>query len=195
VSDARTPQGSASARTKGSEPFLQEAKEVNDRTIRIGEVLMQRGVLNPAQVKAILELQQQRHRPFGELAESMYGIDPTDIEQAWVDQYATLTRHIDVHREDFDAKALAHVERRQAWQFRVLPVRFDGPELMVATTSDNLCRALRFVTRCLSTPCYLVLTEARALGEALERYFPMGGMNAQAMLTRTPAPVALMSGR
>lgn len=164
---------------------------MNNRTIRIGEVLMQRGVLNPAQVKVILEQQQQRHRPFGELAESMYGVDPTDIEQAWVEQYATLTQHIDVAREEFDARALAQVERRQAWQFRVLPIRFDGPDLMVATTADNLCRALRFVTRCLATPCYIVLTEARSLGDALERYFPMGGMNAESVLARTPSPVAL----
>lgn len=166
---------------------------MNDRNVRIGEVLVRRGVLSPAQVGAILEQQERRHRPFGEIAESMYGVDPTDIEQAWVAQYATITRHIDVAGEEIDPRALAHVDRRQAWQFRVMPVRFDGPELMLATTGENLCRALRFATRCLTTPCYLVLTEVQSLGAALERHFPMGGMNAESMAHGAPSPLALGS--
>jgi hypothetical protein len=161
------------------------------RTVRIGEVLMQRGILNPAQVQAILDEQIRGHRPFGELAENMYGVDPADIEQAWVEQYVTLTKIIDPRHECPEPRALQQIERRQAWQFRVLPIRFDGPELMVATPPENLCRALRFVTRCLRTPCFLVLAEARLLGEALERHFPMAGLGAEAVTTPFPAQVAL----
>jgi hypothetical protein len=163
-------------------------------TLRIGEVLVQRGTLTPAQVQAILEQQAQRHRPFGELAENMYGIDPTDIEQAWVEQYARLTRPVDVLRERTDSRAMGIIDRRQAWQFRVLPLRFDGRELVVATTADNLCRALRFVTRCLAVPCYLVLTEAAALGAALERYFPLAGMTAGALGQKHLSASVLLAG-
>lgn len=168
---------------------------MSTRTIRIGEVLMKRGVLNASQVRAILERQQERHRPFGEIAESMYGVDPTDVEQAWMEQYASITRHVDLGSEHVEPEALKHIDRRQAWQFRVMPVRFDGSELMVATTSDNLCRALRFVTRCLTTPCYLVLTETRSLADALERHFPLAGLNAGEMLAkRASAPLVLSAG-
>ncbi len=163
------------------------------RTIRIGEVLVNRGTLSEAQVRAILEEQARSHRPFGELAENMYGVDPTDIEQAWVDQYATLTRHVDMGREKLDPRAVRAIERRQAWQFRVVPMRFDGQELMVATTPDNLCRALRFVTRCLAVPCYLVLTEAKMLGETLERFFPLPGMSASWLSQKHLNPMALLA--
>lgn len=161
------------------------------RNVRIGEVLVQRGVLKPAQVKAILEEQATRQRPFGELAESMYGVDPSDIEQAWVEQYVGLTQHIDFRKHTPDPEVLGLIDRRQAWQFRVMPVRFDGAELMVATTAENLCRALRFVSRCVAQPCYLVLTEAAMLGEALEKYFPMAGLTAKCVNTPTAPPVAL----
>ncbi|MDX2115647.1 MAG: hypothetical protein SFZ24_08520 [Planctomycetota bacterium] len=150
-------------------------------TVRIGEVLVQRGVLNAAQVAAILDAQSKTHRPFGEIAENMYGIDPTDIEQAWVQQYARLTAHVDVLEETADPRALGRIDRRQAWQFRLIPVRYDGRELMVATTPDNLCRALRFVTRCLGEPCYIVLTQPETLGAALEHHYPMPGMSADAV--------------
>ncbi len=163
-------------------------------TIRIGEVLMSRGTLTAGQVEVILEEQLRSQRPFGELAEHMFNIDPTDIEQAWMEQYAKLTRHVDVMKESKDVRAMQSIERRQAWQFRVVPLRFDGKELMVATTPDNLCRALRFVTRCLSVPCYIVLTEAKLLGEALERHFPLPGMTAAFVGQRELNPMVLLAG-
>lgn len=162
-------------------------------SVRIGEVLIQRGVLSRPQVDRVLEEQQLRHRPFGELAETLFGIDPTDIEHAWVEQYTRITRHIDVRKEKVDPEAMRLIDRRQAWQFRVLPLRFDGRELMVATTADNLCRALRFVSRCLTTPCYLVLTEAQSLGDALAHYFPLAGLTANDVGGHRPASLALMS--
>lgn len=163
------------------------------RTIRIGELLLKRGLLKQAQVNAILEAQASTHRPFGEIAENMYGIDPTDIESAWVEQYAAITQKVDVLREEFDPEALKKVDRRQAWQFRVLPVRFDGTELMVATTAENLCRALRFVTRCLNDPCYLVVTGPDKLGPALERHYPLPGMNSDFVRQPGMQPMALLS--
>lgn len=162
--------------------------------VRIGEVLVRRGTLTRAQADAVLEAQSRGHRPFGELAENMYGIDPTDIEQAWIEQYAGLTRHIDPDKEEIDPRALKSVDRRQAWQFRVFPVRFDGRELMLATTRENLCRALRFATRCIPLPCYLVLSDAVALGAALERYYPLPGMNKSSMQGGALDAVALLSG-
>ena len=168
---------------------------MSTRTIRIGEVLVQRGILNQSQVQAILEQQQQRHRPFGELAESMYAVDPTDIEQAWVEQYAALTRHIDVREVTCEPRALKAVERRQAWQFRVLPIRFDGAEVMVATSVENLTRALRFTSRCLGLPCFHVLTDATKLGEALARHFPLPGMSPGSVAEAQLSPLAILGDR
>ncbi len=161
-------------------------------SIRIGEVLIQRGVLSRQQVQRVLDEQSSRQRPFGELAENLYGVDPSDIEQAWVEQYASITRHVDVRTEPIDPEAQRLVDRRQAWQFRVLPLRFDGRELMIATTTENLCRALRFVSRCLTIPCYLVLTESKSLGDALAHYFPLAGLDAAAVTGPRLAPVALL---
>jgi hypothetical protein len=73
------------------------------------------------------------------------------------------------------------ITRRQAWQFRVLPVRFDGRELMLATTRSQLRRALRFANNVLGLPVFLVLSESRPLGEALCRHYPMPGMSATAI--------------
>jgi type IV pilus assembly protein PilB len=146
--------------------------------LRLGQVLVDTGVLTDSQARRVLAEQQRTGEPFGVLCERMFAVDPDAIEQAWALQYATLSRSIDPRREPIEDRALALVTRRQAWQFRVLPMRFDGDELMVATTQQHLRRALRFATAVLGVPVYIVLTEPRSLGEALCRHYPLPGMTA-----------------
>lgn len=146
--------------------------------LRLGHVLVDSGVLTEEQVRAVLEHQQECHRPFGVLCEELLGIEPKVIEDAWARQYAMTTRTIDPRYEVFDADVRDLITRRQAWQFRVLPIRFDDCELMVATTAKHLSRALRFVQNTLGVPTYLVLAEPLALGNALCLHYPLPGMTA-----------------
>lgn len=150
--------------------------------LRLGELLVEQGVLATAQVERILEAQQATGHPFGLLAEQMFGVDPTEVEAAWAHQYARLTRTIDPVLEHFDAEALRLVTRRQAWQFRVLPVRFDPVELMLATTRQHLRRALRFATNVVGVPVYMVMCDPDQLGAALCRHYPMAGMTPRSVV-------------
>lgn len=149
--------------------------------LRLGQVLVEQGVLTEAQVDHIIRCQQQCSRPFGLLCEELFHVPEDAIERAWAMQYASLTRTIDPATEPMDRSALELVTRRQAWQFRVLPIRFDGRELMLATTRTQLRRALRFANNVLGLPVYLVLANPRALGDALCRHYPMPGMTAQSV--------------
>ena len=146
-------------------------------SIRIGQVLVHQGILTNHQVDAILEAQGESARPFGLLAEELFDINPRDIENAWVHQYAEIAEHADLTTLAPTPEALAHIERRQAWQFAVLPLRLDANELVIATTTNTLARALRFISRCLTVPAYLVIAETDALGRALEQHYPMAALN------------------
>jgi hypothetical protein len=81
--------------------------------------------------------------------------------------------------EAIEPAALDLVTRRQAWQLRVLPMRFEDQELLIATTQRQLPRALRFVTGVLEFPAALVLASPLNLGEALCRHYPLPGMTPQ----------------
>jgi hypothetical protein len=144
--------------------------------LRLGQILVDSGVLTEQQVEQVLTHQEQSGRPFGVLCEELFGIEPKIIENAWAHQYAFTTRTIDPRYEVFDEQVRDLITRRQAWQFRVLPIRFDNRELMVATTAHHLPRALRFIQNSLGVPTYFVLADAQALGEALCRYYPLPGM-------------------
>ena len=160
--------------------------------IRLGEILIRQGVLTESQVNQILMTQRSSQRPFGLLAEQMFGLSPNAVERAWAEQYAAITEHIDVRIERKEADALAAVDRRQAWQFCVFPLRFENGELMLATLKKQLPRALRFASRCVNHPCYLVITERRMLGEALAEHYPMGGLGPDSLPEETTDARALV---
>ncbi|HWB18942.1 MAG TPA: hypothetical protein VG711_01480 [Phycisphaerales bacterium] len=144
--------------------------------LRLGQVLVEQGVLTEQQVDAVMAEQSQTGEPFGVLCEQLFDIDPSVIEEAWAEQYSTLTRRVRPEHETLDKRAMELVSRRQAWQFRVLPIRFDGNELMVATTREHLVRALRFATNVIRVPVYFVMCSEEELGNALSRHYPMPGM-------------------
>lgn len=145
--------------------------------VRLGDLLVRRGALTPAQRDEILAQQRGTGRPFGAIAEERFGICPRDVEQAWAEQYAADAPTVDPSSEQPDPSALQLLDRREAWQFRIVPLRFDGPELMLATSAENLPRALRFVGWRLNCACFFVVAEPDALQRALERHYPFAGTN------------------
>jgi hypothetical protein len=146
-------------------------------TLRLGELMVRRGLLSEHQVEKILEAQGRAARPFGELAEEMFDLHPADVERVWAEQYALRTPRIDPRTERIQKPALDLLSRRQAWQFKILPLRVEHGELCVCTTAENLPRALRFVYRRLEVPAYFVTADDAALEEALQKHYPMSGMS------------------
>ncbi len=156
--------------------------------MRLGDILVERGVLTESQRQRILEHQRIHPRPFGLLAEEMFGVSPRAVERAWASQYAALTEHVDVREADPAPEALEMIETRQAWQFGVLPLRIDCEELVIATTEDRLARALRFTGWRVPMVCRFVLCEEDDLFDTLPMHYPMAGLNADAMRTLRLAP-------
>lgn len=144
--------------------------------VRLGDLLVREGLLTEAQRDEILVEQRAGGGPFGLLAERMFGVGTQDVERCWSLQYAGLAEHVDPRTVEPQAAALSAISRRQAWQFGVLPLRFEGRELIACTTVEHLCRALRFVGWRVGPEVTFVLSDADALGEALSRHYPMGGM-------------------
>lgn len=156
--------------------------------VRLGEALVNQGMLTNEQVEQILDVQQNRARPFGVLAEEMFGVDPAAIESAWLDQLCTVSERVSLDGLNPTYDILDTLDRRQAWQFRVFPVRRDLSEVVLATTEKHLARAMRFAASGLSFPTYFVLTSPESLGSALERCYPIDGMHAGLMLQDLESP-------
>lgn len=143
------------------------------RGVKLGEILVEHGVLTPAQVRKVLSVKRRTGRPFGELAESLFGVAPGVVEEAWVTQYVQTVGITDLDKMRIDPACLGVINRRQAWQFHLLPISREGGELAVATDEPSLLRALLFTTRSLREPVFLLVATPLQLREHLMRYYPV----------------------
>lgn len=155
----------------------------NREGLRLGELLVEAGMITAPQREEILRVQAESGKPFGVLAERMFGVNPRAVERAWATQVSMLAPHTDPRDAMIDQAAVRLVSRRQAWQFRLLPMVFKQGELVVCTTKESLARAVSFACWKLSHRCTFVLAEPGALGAALVRHYPMGGMTSDCLIS------------
>jgi hypothetical protein len=149
--------------------------------IPIGQLLVEQGVLTRQQVDHILAVQKASHRPFGDLAERLYGIDPQAVEDAWVEQYVRTAGVVDLDAVRFDADCLRMINRRQAWQFHLLPAHRDDRKshLNVATDADHLIKAVNFASRRIDEAVYFLVADRQQLRDFLMKYYPVPAHIAQ----------------
>jgi hypothetical protein len=146
----------------------------HSQPIRIGEILVERGVLSEQQVFEVLQAQKQQRLPFGVLAERMFDVTIESIEEAWVDQYHRFTGTIDLDDQPFDDDALRLINRRQAWQFQILPIGFESSgELLVAASRTRLARAVTFAANHFESVVYFRIAESEQLRDFLRTHYPM----------------------
>jgi hypothetical protein len=142
-------------------------------------LLIEQGVLTSAQVQQILEAQKTSHRPFGDLAERLFNVDPRAVEDAWVEQYLRTTGVVDLDVVRIDTECLRLLNRRQAWQFHAMPTNRDSGDLGIATSKENLVRAVNFTSRKIDEPVYFLIAEREQLREFLMRHYPVPNFIAQ----------------
>lgn len=147
--------------------------------IQIGELLVEQGVLTRRQVEHILKVQKMSHRPFGDLAERLFGIDPKAVEDAWVEQYLRVAGVVDLEEQRIETECLRMLNRRQAWQFHMLPLNRDRETLSMATTPENLIRSVNFATRSLEEPVHFLIAERQQLRAFLMKHYPVPQFIAQ----------------
>jgi len=159
-------------------------------SIRLGELLVQQGAITAAQQEEILELQRDSRRPFGAIAEERFGIDPSQIEQAWAAQYAMIAQRINPVEFEIEPEALGLITKRQAWQFGFIPFEQIEGEIRVVAARETLARALRFVGWRIPELCTFAICDLAVLRRGLETHYPLPGADVELVdrfMKRKPA--------
>ena len=161
-----------------SDPVREAARGntgVLEDTIHIGQILIEQGTLSQQQVLEILHRQRVDGIPFGVLAEHMFDVTLASIEKAWADQYHRLTGTIDLAESSIDPQVLGLIDRRQAWQFEMMPLHYgeQDRELVMAATGRRLARAVTFAVNRLKPIVYFRVAQESQLRQMLQRYYPM----------------------
>lgn len=153
--------------------------------IRIGQILVERGILSEQQVFEILQVQKTEGTPFGVLAERLFEVSVESVEDAWIEQYCRNTGVIDLEDQEIDVAALKLINRRQAWQFEVLPLRYEPTgELLMAASRRRLARAVTFMANRIRPVVYFRIARSNQLRKFLAKHYPMPEVT-QELLRRT----------
>jgi len=154
---------------------------------RIGERLVQLGAISRTELKKAIAQQENTGQPLGAVCEELLGVDPRVVERAWAEQYAELVADLEPRLRAFDAECPGIVSRRQAWQFAVLPLRYENGALVVATLAERLAQARRFLSTLVPGAVILLVTDAASLARALQKHHPFPGMSADVLTRRRAA--------
>ena len=73
---------------------------------------------------------------------------------------------------EVDTECLRLLNRRQAWQFHLLPIGRKS-ELEMATTSEQLVRSVNFSSRSIDEPVHFLIAERQQLREVLMKHYPV----------------------
>ncbi len=152
--------------------------------VRLGEILVKQGLLSFAEVNQVLETQKSQGKPFGVLAERLFGLDPRAVESAWVTQYAQLAGEVDPEQFRIDPSCIRLVNRRQAWQFHIAPVAREDGEIVLLTDEKHLAKALRFAAATFKEPTFFRIVRSEQLQDFLMQHYPVPEFLAQFAATR-----------
>ncbi|MFW5681890.1 MAG: hypothetical protein ACOC1G_02695 [Phycisphaeraceae bacterium] len=137
----------------------------------IGQILVDRGVMRVEHVSAVLEKQRSDPRPFGRLAETMYGISVEEIAAALAVQMRHATSWVNLAHQSLDPRVLMLLSPAESWDNLVLPLRREDRQLVCATGAETLPEALTVLQRRIHEPFRLVFAEMHQLEQFIaERY-------------------------
>lgn len=137
----------------------------------IGQILVDRGVMRVDHVASVLDRQRSDTRPFGRLAETMFGVSVEEIAAALAEQHRHTTSWVNLAHQPLDPRVLSLIDAGEAWDNLVLPLRREERELVCATGAETLPEALTLLQRKVAEPFRIVFAEMHQLEQFIaERY-------------------------
>lgn len=142
----------------------------------IGQILEEQGVLTKSQVVRALEAQGNGEIPLGRIVEQLFGIQRSTVIEALAEQVAMRAPDASLANEQFDDQCLRMISPKEAWDSLILPIRWEGGELLCATTIETLPGAIEFLQRKLDCPFHFSIAEMRPLEEFIASLYSYEGV-------------------
>jgi len=148
-----------------------EANPKLPRNARVGDILVDAGLVSREEVEAAMAVQQDgRKKRIGELLIERGLINEAQLLSALATKFGM--RFVDLENQIPSLDALAGLPRELAAHLQVVPLQVRKGTLVVATAQPNdptIGDSLRFTT---NRPIELVVARSRQIAEAIERFYP-----------------------
>ena len=98
---------------------------------RIGDILIEQGLITPQQLKEALEIQKKGNKkPLGEILSEMGAIDREELYE--VLQYVFETEYVDLSNYVIDPEVISLISKKTALQLKLIPISKNNDELIIA---------------------------------------------------------------
>lgn len=146
----------------------------------IGQIMIARGLLNQEQVDHLLDHQTRDHRPFGQLAQGMYGVPEEAVCACLASQIIPECPRVKLCQEPSEPELLELLSPSEAWEHLVLPLRETEAGLVCATTREALPGAIALLQRRTNMPFRFVLADLHLLEQFIAERYDFEGIDLDA---------------
>ena len=135
----------------------------------LGEVLIERGIIEPVQLEQALAHQQQKGGLIGEILVSLGFVKEEDIAQALTAQYGF--PYLPLANYDIDPEVSEIVPARVARQYLLVPVDKIGNNLTVSMSNPLNIQAIEDVELLTGCNVQVFVSTSSDLKQAIEKYY------------------------
>jgi type IV pilus assembly protein PilB len=153
---------------------------------RIGQIFVDMGFITDEQLQLLLEEQQQQPGVLlGKLAEEMALITDDQLAQALGEQMGM--KVVSLAEQQIPPELLERLTETMAQMYRVIPVRFDGQTLTVATCDPQNLTIQDELRTFLGYNIEMVVTPEREIKTSLERYYSSDSLSVEKIVAELAA--------
>jgi hypothetical protein len=138
---------------------------------RIGTKLRRIALLSEHDVEEILHEQSLRHRRFGEVAISLGMCTPMEVWRAWFQQIGNHAPLVNLAEFGVDSQAVAQVPRELAVEYRMVPLRIMGNEVVAAIADGSAIPPETEISRRLRMEVRFVRAGAREIDAEIAAHY------------------------
>jgi type IV pilus assembly protein PilB len=146
-------------------------------TPRLGQMLVERGVLTDDDLDRALEQQRSTHKRLGEVVVEMGMASDLDVARVLADHFGVLFVDLDERAPDFAVTSL--ISEEVARRYRALPIERWSDQIVVAMANPGDVFALDDIRVLTGKPVVPVLAAAAQLAEQLDRVYQRHGLETQ----------------
>lgn len=139
---------------------------------RIGQLLQEIVPLSAHDVEDILQEQKSTRQRFGDVALSLGLVRPEHVWKAWIRQIESETTEVDLDQVGVDAQVVNLLPRPVVCQYRLLPIRNSGEEVLIACENLPDEHTHRFIQQLLPQRVLFIRARPGQVDQAIHRYHP-----------------------
>ena len=139
-------------------------------TKQLGELLVERGIITPAQLQEALKLQSERGGLLGQVLVSMGFAKEEEIAQVLTVQYGF--PYLPLSNYEIDAEVVATVPENICRQFRLVPIDKIGKSLTLAMANPLDVKAIEEVESLSGCTVQAFVSTAGEIKKTVEKYYP-----------------------